>query len=231
MKKSLTILLTLGLVLFAFFGCGTDSQTKEVIAFIDAIGGVTLDSKDAIANAETAYAALGDSQRERVHNAETLTVARDIFDELMYRRNMVYVAASIRLNQLSARAITEGVSSEWRRAIDRRGDFNTAIRNYLNSSAVSNLQESMDERHDEIQSLMIGLQNPPSTFALAYSELVTLYGVYVEHLQQARSPSGSLQTFNSRVNDLTSQFSSISARLDIMLPELPDFDIDETDND
>ncbi|MBQ8250000.1 MAG: hypothetical protein IJY93_09035, partial [Clostridia bacterium] len=55
----------------------------KVYNLIEAIGEVTLESGDAIANAETAYANLTETQKALVTNYETLTAAREAYDALV----------------------------------------------------------------------------------------------------------------------------------------------------
>lgn len=57
-------------------------QVDAVVAVIDAIGTVTLDSGDAIDAAESAYQALTDEQRRQVSNAELIQTAKDQLTEL-----------------------------------------------------------------------------------------------------------------------------------------------------
>lgn len=59
-----------------------DPQVDEVIALIDAIGMVTLDSEAAIEAARTAYDALTEEQKAMVENADALTAAEAALVEL-----------------------------------------------------------------------------------------------------------------------------------------------------
>ena len=64
-------------------GCDTlPTAVKVVIARIDAIGEVTLDSKDAIEAARAAYDKLTDEQKKLVPNYETLTKAEETYAAL-----------------------------------------------------------------------------------------------------------------------------------------------------
>ena len=62
--------------------CWTRAAVKVVIARIDAIGEVTLDSKDAIEAARAAYDKLTDEQKKLVPNYETLTKAEETYAAL-----------------------------------------------------------------------------------------------------------------------------------------------------
>ena len=61
---------------------GIPTAVKVVIARIDAIGEVTLDSKDAIEAARAAYDKLTDEQKKLVPNYETLTKAEETYAAL-----------------------------------------------------------------------------------------------------------------------------------------------------
>lgn len=60
----------------------SDLQVDAVVAVIDAIGTVTLDSGDDIDEAESAYQTLTDAQRRQVPNAELIQTAKDQLKEL-----------------------------------------------------------------------------------------------------------------------------------------------------
>ena len=76
MKKLVPAVLVMAAVL-CLGACGKSSAVKAVEDSINAIGEVTVDSKDAIKAAEDAYAALSDSDKSKVENYGTLTAAKD----------------------------------------------------------------------------------------------------------------------------------------------------------
>ncbi len=79
-KQVLCVVMVLGCALMA--GC----QSKAARAFDDqvlAIGEVTEDDRDAIAAAESMYAALSEKEQGQVKNLETLRQARDAYSELV----------------------------------------------------------------------------------------------------------------------------------------------------
>ena len=67
---------------FKNFEYEKDTAADNVIALINAIGEVTLDDAEAIANAEAAYAELTEVQKALVTNYATLTAARATYDQL-----------------------------------------------------------------------------------------------------------------------------------------------------
>lgn len=75
---------------------------EPVIAQINAIGKVTLESKRQIEAAEAAYAALTESQQALVTNYETLTAARAAYDALVQGEAANQAAAQAVMDQISA---------------------------------------------------------------------------------------------------------------------------------
>lgn len=59
-------------------------QINHVIALIDDIGEITLESESAIIEAEDAYNALNDKQKSKVTNYDTLVMARNEYEGLAY---------------------------------------------------------------------------------------------------------------------------------------------------
>lgn len=78
------------------------AAAEPVIAQINAIGKVTLESKRQIEAAEAAYAALTESQQALVTNYETLTAARAAYDALVQGEAANQAAAQAVMDQISA---------------------------------------------------------------------------------------------------------------------------------
>lgn len=81
MKKIVAFLLAVALCL-SVSGCGKSKAAKEAEAAIDAIGEVTIDSGDAIANAEKLYNILTDGEKADVDNRLVLVEAKEAFAQL-----------------------------------------------------------------------------------------------------------------------------------------------------
>ena len=61
------------------------NKANEVIALIDNLGEITLESETAIKEAEKAYAELSEEQKKLVTNYQTLVAARNRYEELAYQ--------------------------------------------------------------------------------------------------------------------------------------------------
>lgn len=70
------------LAVTSFAGCSTgpDEETTAVIEQIESLGTITEESGPSLNQAEAAYRALDDKQKEKVENYDTLTAARDEYD-------------------------------------------------------------------------------------------------------------------------------------------------------
>ena len=82
MKRFLTFLLVLVFTL-SLCGCGKTKDASAAEQAIAAIGTVTLDSEDAILNAEKLYGILTDKEKESIKNRIDLVNAREEYDRLV----------------------------------------------------------------------------------------------------------------------------------------------------
>ncbi len=85
---------------------GASRAALEVMEAIDAIGNVTLQSEEAIVNAEALYAALSDSDKEDISNYDVLTAARSALDELKMQGFAANYLKAVKAAFLQPEAIT-----------------------------------------------------------------------------------------------------------------------------
>lgn len=76
----------------------------------------------------------------------------------------------------------------------------------------------MDDSKKLIDDLMKDISSPPDKYKNAHPKLIELYGIYSQIYSQAKSPSGSLVSFNSSINDLQSKFIKTSNELNALIP-------------
>lgn len=110
MKRAISLVLVFVLCL-SLCACGKSKPVKEAEAAIAAIGEVTIDSGEAIKNAEKLYGILTDAEKAKVDNRMTLVDAREAFDELC--EEVIYQNARDafeKLNQVADKCI-EGMDS------------------------------------------------------------------------------------------------------------------------
>jgi hypothetical protein len=81
LKKTIALALCV-LMLFSLTACKS-GVVKNVESMIAALGEITVDSQAAVEAAEAAYAALSDSDKTQVENAQTLTEARTALDKAL----------------------------------------------------------------------------------------------------------------------------------------------------
>lgn len=82
MKKALSLFLALVLCL-SLCACGKSEAVKAAEEAINSIGEVTIESEDAIKNAEKLYGILTDTEKAEVANRLTLVEAREAFEKLL----------------------------------------------------------------------------------------------------------------------------------------------------
>ena len=81
MRKAISLVLTIALC-FSLCACGKSSAVKDVEKAIDSIGEVSLDSAEAIKNAEKMLSILTESEKEKVDNRLVLLEARETYNKL-----------------------------------------------------------------------------------------------------------------------------------------------------
>ncbi len=135
-----------------------------------------------------------------------------------YENKFLEVSGGVITNTYLSLAVIAGTSEIWRWSIDKRLDFNTEIKKYLEK-----IEDSLDElekNNSKIESGMQGLKGYPMQYQEAYTVLMDLYSVYSQIYSLALSPTGSLMSFNNKVNDLSSEFTRAVSKLKIYMPKL-----------
>ena len=87
MKKAVIFIVSIVLCV-SLCVCGKSEAVKSAEDAISAIGEVSVDSGDAIANAEKLYGILTDTEKEKVENRLTLVEAREQFEKV--RGKIIY---------------------------------------------------------------------------------------------------------------------------------------------
>ena len=82
MKVKLWLLITILAISLMMNACGKSAAVKQTEELINAIGDVSINSEETIIEAEEAYNALSDSEKEKVENSDILINARDSIDSL-----------------------------------------------------------------------------------------------------------------------------------------------------
>lgn len=99
MKRCFSLLLAVVMCL-SFVGCGKSKAVKAAEEAISAIGEVTVDSGDAIANAEKYYNILTDAEKAEVENRMVLVDAKEEFEQV--KGEIVYKNAKEAYQKLKA---------------------------------------------------------------------------------------------------------------------------------
>ena len=86
-KKRIGLLVLSICLAMSMCACGKSEATKSAEEAITSIGTVTLDSLEAIENAEKLYDILTDSEKEKVENRLILVEARETYEKLQEEEN------------------------------------------------------------------------------------------------------------------------------------------------
>ncbi|MFC7062833.1 hypothetical protein [Halobacillus seohaensis] len=104
------------------------------------------------------------------------------------------------------------------RVISNKGNFDNIINQledyYSEEGDIDELQASSNDIKEKIKSL----NDPPEEFQKAYDETVELYTIYKEYISLAKSPDGSLLTFNEKRRELSSDIVSKIDKIDVLIP-------------
>jgi uncharacterized protein YcfL len=98
------------------------------------------------------------------------------------------------------------------------GDFSSNINTLLvyfeDKGELSKLTELSEETKEKIQELT----EPPKGYERAYEEVLDMFTFTEEYIEMALNPTGSLQTFNEEINNLSSEILSKYKRVDAVMP-------------
>lgn len=170
-----------------------------------------------------------EAMAEYKDSSDKVLECQDSLDQI-YSTKFDGTAAIIYINTLSVEIRCYLISEAWDDAIDNGDDFNTAIQTLIQNWEESGSITSLEESKDGIDTAMKELQEPIESYSEAYSLLVDMYGLYVQLYDQATSPSGSLMTYNSDINDLASEFEKVYNQITVIVPNVEDQVEEEKEN-
>ncbi|WP_164219299.1 hypothetical protein [Virgibacillus sp. YIM 98842] len=78
--------------------------------------------------------------------------------------------------------------------------------------------DHIEKTADEIKNKINELNDPPEEFEKTYDELLDMYTFYTEYVDMAFNPDGSLQSFNEKVNQLSSDIAGKYKRIEAVMP-------------
>ncbi|WP_028401049.1 hypothetical protein [Ectobacillus panaciterrae] len=143
-----------------------------------------------------------------------------------YSKQMNSAVTTMLESGTKAEKIGNQYAEAWSKAIsgvyvlngERYSDFNNAISavSKYNKSYISEIWVS----EEEVDATMKKLQNPPKEFEDAYNELTELYKVYKKYVDLCTTPKGSLITYNSTRNELSSDFVSLKDSVELKIPDI-----------
>ena len=154
----------------------------------------------------------------QVNNLEKKTALEKEQKE-QYLASLHLASLSILKSTITATEMCEGYSEVWRNAIDRGNNFNSAIRDRADFYELQGKFAELDASKEDIDKIMKNLNNPIEEYKKAHEKLLEIYGIYTQLNSQAKSPSGSLMTFNQKINELQSDFIRATNEYNVLVPE------------
>ena len=206
-----------------------------VIASINNIGTVENNDecKALIDNAAAEYSSLSEKQQSKVTNYSSLTSAQNTYQSLValeeYETHIHGAVAAIRLNiTLYIADALDDTRQVWYNAIYKKydeynkgdySDFNNALEAFYLSDEHQKRLDSMKSMDDTLTSTIAKLQNPPEQYKSAYDAFTKLYGAYSPLYDEARNPSGSFNSFTTKLNTLITNYNTAEAEMKAILPD------------
>lgn len=143
MKKAIIFIVSIVLCV-CLCACGKSEAVKSAEDAISAIGKVSVDSGDAIANAEKLYGILTDAEKEKVENRLTLVEAREQFEKV--RGEIIYTNAKeayVKLKEVADLCVSgmDDIYNAWYFGIYEADDTYSSSFYYEMSKEVSSFTE------------------------------------------------------------------------------------------
>ena len=91
------------------------------------------------------------------------------------------------------------------------------VQTVLDELEKQGLKEKAEKSYAEVQAKMASLNQCPARYQEAYNQLLELYSIYCQIYNLAFHPSGSLISFNNKIEELKSQFAKQSEKLKVLL--------------
>lgn len=140
-------------------------------------------------------------------------------NEASYRQTLEMTQMLIVSGTIASANVCEAYSSVWSAAIDSRyKDFNTELAKTKSEFKSDGTLTKISETKDTIDGFMKKLNNPSEKYKRSYDKILEMYGIYTKIQSEALSPSGSLVTFNSNINNLQAEFLKAGNELKVIMP-------------
>jgi hypothetical protein len=192
MKK---LILLLSVITFALMGCG-DEQSAEYRSNLQSLADDMLENAAEAENVLNQYAA--------------------VWSHSIQSSAAIPVSEMVSVTGMDEDAVMD--SFQINSAGNIPNDFSMNVNSMaLHFESTGKLQE-IEQSAEEISKQINELNNPPEEYEKAYDELLDMYTYTEEYTEMAISPSGSLQEFNDKRSQLSSDILSQHKRIEALLP-------------
>ncbi|MBV1757029.1 MAG: hypothetical protein KMY55_04205 [Dethiosulfatibacter sp.] len=221
--KLLILLILLALIIIFSAGCMSKEEKEEInrmIAEIDNIGMVTLESDNKIIGIETDYENLNEKQKREITNHSNLVSARNELERLKELENQRLEAERLRLEEERLR-LEAAINACVRVAeLISEGDFESAISQF--SALDDETLKAGKDRIDEAFNIVVDMNKINSSFDKVLGILDVFHEL--EYLGQALSIDESSEHYKSLqyvkdVLDFEEKYSPYKAAIDLYLSD------------
>ena len=161
-------------------------------------------------DAETRKATLEQTQKVLESFQDDLSAAGDVKAKIRLIGTLLGSCAK------TCGEILDQHSSMWSGAIEARIEISEALGRLSSRLAAQGVFESLARMDAALKESLALVKSPADSDKDAYNVLLDYYSMYAEGYSLARTPSGSLVTFNQRKERLESDIKRASAKLDVL---------------
>jgi ribosomal protein L32 len=144
----------------------------------------------------------------------------DLKKEAYYFQQLIQVNSAINSSGLKCIEMIMTYSTIWRDAIINPvdGGFNAAITHQQLLFMISGEDHDIEVSKNYIEKHLKELTQPTEQYSYIHGKTIELYGVYSQLYELAKNPSGSLLTYNRRIEALESEFYKFYNEINVLLP-------------
>lgn len=160
------------------------------------------------------------ARQEKIEQQELVTKS--------YQENLISVIDSMLDDGAVCETILNNYLRVWNEAV-QAGSGGTRVKGSSENNFSDVVFVVRDQNKDKIEqvkrhlsqykSKMRELNHPPDNYKSAYASAKKLFDIFNEYVAQTDSPTGSLQSFNQKINVLGSEFIKIYNELQLGLPK------------
>lgn len=240
MKKIIALVISIAIA-SSFCACGNSSAVKAVEKSIDAIGEVSIDSKDEIESVENAYNALSDTEKKKVKNYSVLEEAKNSLAKQEYKVQYKEILDDISYMCSQSESLVSATRTLWdSQGTDILGqtiyladqldtlnmteeefakDFDELGKDITHFMYLYNsVKNQVSENNEELNQRIKDLKDKYGDDADKSESIQALIDYYIEcssYADFATNPSGNKITYNQKADEYETKIKSLYKKVDL----------------